>query len=57
MGNDSKVQSVKELQAKAQAYDLIIQQCKDNPTKSRKWVLSLLNRTLSSTLGAKKDVK
>lgn len=31
---------------KAKAFDAIVKECQDNPTKSRKWVLSLMKRNL-----------
>ena len=41
-----KAESVKELQEKAKAFDAIMKECQDNPTKSRTWVLSLMKRNL-----------
>ena len=42
-----KAESVKELQEKAKAFDAIMKECQDNPTKSRTWVLSLMKRNLA----------
>ena len=36
-----------EMHSKAKAFDAILQECKDNPTKSRTWVMSLMKRNLA----------
>ncbi len=48
--NGTEVQTVGELLKKAYAFDAIVKECKDNPTKSRKWVLSLMERALEKVL-------
>ena len=42
-------ESEEEMHSKAKAFDAIMQECKENPTKSRKWVLSLMKRNLAKT--------
>lgn len=44
--NGTEVQTVNELLKKAKAFDAIVKECQANPTKSRKWVLSLMQRNL-----------
>ena len=41
-----KLISMEEMYSKSQAFDAIMKECQDNPTKSRKWVLSLMKRNL-----------
>ncbi len=43
----SEAVTVTELLKKAKAFDAIVKECQDNPTKSRKWVLSLMKRNLA----------
>ena len=38
--------TIKEMAAKRKAFDAIVKECEANPTKSRKWVLSLMKRNL-----------
>ena len=44
-----KLITMEEMHSKARAFDAIMQECRDNPTKSRKWVLSLMKRHLAKT--------
>lgn len=42
-----KLITMEEMHSKAKAFDAIMQECKDNPTKSRTWVMSLMKRNLA----------
>jgi len=42
----TQLSSIFERWDKAKAFDAIVKECQDNPTKSRKWVLSLMKRNL-----------
>ena len=42
-----KLITMEEMHSKAKAFDAIVKECQDNPTKSRKWVLSLMKRNLA----------
>lgn len=44
-----KLITMEEMHSKAKAFDAIVQECQANPTKSRKWVLSLMKRNLEKT--------
>jgi len=44
--NKNPVESVKELVAKAQAWDAMQKSCEENPTKTRKWIASLMRKNL-----------
>ena len=44
-----KLITMEEMHSKAKAFDAIVKECQDNPTKSRKWVLSLMKRNLEKT--------
>ena len=44
-----KLITMEEMHSKARAFDAIVQECQANPTKSRKWVLSLMKRNLAKT--------
>ena len=44
-----KLITMEEMHSIARAFDAIMQECRDNPTKSRKWVLSLMKRNLAKT--------
>ena len=44
--NKNPIESVKELVAKAQAWDSMQKSCDENPTKTRKWVASLMRKNL-----------
>ena len=44
-----------EMQSKAKAFDAIVWECENNPTKSRKWVLSLMKRNLAKSSKKNKE--
>ena len=43
-----KLITMEEMHSKSKAFDAIMQECKDNPTKSRTWVMSLMKRNLAN---------
>lgn len=43
------------MHSKAKAFDAIVKECQDNPTKSRKWVLSLMKRNLAKSSKKNKE--
>ena len=52
-----KLITMEEMHSKAKAFDVIMKECQDNPTKSRKWVLSLMKRSLKKTSKKTKEKK
>jgi len=50
-----KLITMEEMYSKAKAFDAIMQECKDNPTKSRTWVMSLMKRNLAKSSKKNKE--
>jgi len=50
-----KLITMEEMHSKAKAFDAIVKECQDNPTKSRKWVLSLMKRNLAKSSKKNKE--